>query len=128
MQDRLALDKGVDRLVDAGARLEQELAGLELPALPVEERIGLEQARLVDDALALQELGDFARAGVARNDDDLVGLERPLRGNLPVEQGKPENPGCRRARSRSVRKPLIADRMPPRRRRTAAAAAAVPSA
>ena len=30
------------------AGLEQELAGLQLAALPVEERIGLEQARLFD--------------------------------------------------------------------------------
>ena len=45
VQDRLAGGKGVDGLVDAGAGLEQELAGLELPARAVEERIGLEQAR-----------------------------------------------------------------------------------
>jgi hypothetical protein len=56
MQDGFALDERIDRLLQARVRLEQELAGFELPLLTVQIGVELEQERLVDDALALEEV------------------------------------------------------------------------
>jgi hypothetical protein len=85
VQDRLALDQRVDSLLQARARLEQELAGLELSAMAIEERVKLEQGRVVDHALAGQEPGDLAGAGVLGNDHGLVGRERSGLARLPLE-------------------------------------------
>jgi hypothetical protein len=91
MQDRLALDKRVDGVVDAGVRLEGEFARLELTALAVEIAIDLEQQRPLNDALAAQEIGDLARADVARDDDDLVLGQRPGLADLLLDRGDPQD-------------------------------------
>ena len=57
------------------AGLELELAGLQLPALAVDERIGLEQERLVDDALRASECSAISPVPVLRGiTHHLVGL------------------------------------------------------
>jgi hypothetical protein len=118
VEDGLALGQHVHGIVNAGTRLEQELARLQVAPLAARQGVDLEEQGLLDHALALQDRGDVAGARIARDRDHLVGLERPSLLDLPLEQHDAEQ---RRAREaiRKVRKPLKADRKPPRGRRAA---------
>jgi hypothetical protein len=95
VEDGLALGQHVHGIVNAGTRLEQELARLQVAPLAARQGVDLEEQGLLDHALALQDRGDVAGARIARDRDHLVGLERPSLLDLPLEQHDAEQ---RRAR------------------------------
>ena len=79
----LALDHGADDVAQAGILLKQIFAGLELRACLQREHGADERpAIIVDDAFALQRIGDVGHSGARGNVDDLVLLQRTGRLDL----------------------------------------------
>ncbi len=71
----LAFDQGLDHVAHACALGKQIFAGLELgPRLEREHAADEDELVLVDDAFALQEIGDLDHPGARGNVDDLVRL------------------------------------------------------
>jgi hypothetical protein len=78
MLHHLALDHGLDHVVQAGILGEQILAGFQLRARLERDHAAEEYERmLVDHALASQEVGDLHDAEPRRDVDHLVGGQRP---------------------------------------------------
>src|SRR5262245_60035163 len=77
MLDDLAFDQRVDDVAQACLPLELVLAGLEIIArIHRHDAADEDPPRLVDHALAREDLGDVSAAHAARNIDDLVLRER----------------------------------------------------
>ena len=72
MRHHAALDDGRDDVAQAGVRLELIFAGLEIFARLEHEHAADKDPRLVDDAVAHQDIGDVANARAARNIDDAI--------------------------------------------------------
>ena len=76
MRDDLAVDDGRDHVAQAGMGSELIFARFEVLARLEHQHAADEHPGLVDDAFALQNIGNVADAGAVRNIDDLVRRQR----------------------------------------------------
>ena len=76
MRDDLAVDNGRDHVAQAGMGSELIFARFQVLARLEHQHAADEHPGLVDDAFALQNIGNIADAGAVRNIDDLVGRQR----------------------------------------------------
>ena len=95
MLDDLTLNDDVDDVAQARAPREHVFAELELVARAAHQDAADEHDRLLDHALALQQVGDVAHAEVLGNVDGLVAIERTRRFK-PVLAGRNRDPADQR--------------------------------
>ena len=115
MQDHFARHHPRLDLTRTVARLELVFASLQRCAIAVEQGQEVEPHRVVDDARALELLGDAAAIVLAHNIDDLVGGERS--GLSPLHHQPGDRSDRQKAPTRTkVRNALRLDRVERRRR------------
>ena len=104
----LAFDDRLDHVAHAGMLLKQVFAGLESAArLEREHAADKDDPVLVNDAFALEQIGDVHHAGAGRDGDDLVFRQRPRR--LEPALAEDDDPAADQQRQNKQGEDRIAD-------------------